>query len=153
MNNFQFYSSSMETTALKNIDLGNKLCDALKKDELVLFYQPQFDIHSGKGTGVEALLRWQHPDLGLIQPDNFIPLAEETGLIISIGEWVLQTACAQNKSWQDAGFSPLRVAVNLSARQFREKKLPEKIAHVWRKQSSVRNIWTWKLPKAMPCRT
>ena len=96
----------------------------------MLHYQPKINIVSGRITGMEALVRWQHPAKGLIQPAQFIPLAEETGLIVPIGEWVLKAACAQNKSWQEQGLPPLRVAVNLSARQFAHENLLQDVARV-----------------------
>jgi diguanylate cyclase (GGDEF)-like protein len=96
---------------------------ALERDELLLYYQPKRDLIRGGISGVEALLRWRHPDLGLLQPTRFIPLAEETGLIVPIGKWVLKTACAQNMAWQRQGLPPLRIAVNLSPRQFADPSL------------------------------
>ena len=119
-NNFQFYSADMHAQALKRLTLENRLRGAIARGELMLHYQPLVDIKSGQITGMEALLRWNHPELGLVAPMEFIPLAEETGLIIPIGEWVLRTACAQARAWQDAGLPPLRLAVNLSARQFQK---------------------------------
>ncbi|MCZ0902210.1 EAL domain-containing protein, partial [Microcoleus sp. HI-ES] len=86
--------------------------------EFVLHYQPQINLKTGKIVGMEALIRWQHPERGLISPDRFIPLAEETGLICQIDEWVMRTACLQNRAWQLLGLPPMRIAVNLSARQF-----------------------------------
>jgi diguanylate cyclase (GGDEF)-like protein/PAS domain S-box-containing protein len=129
-NNYQFYrsSASAETTAL--FTLENHLRRALERNELKVFYQPQVEIETGLITGVEALLRWEHPDRGTISPCEFIPLAEETGLIVPIGEWVLREACRQNKAWQDAGIPPLRVAVNVSARQLKQKTLAEKVAEI-----------------------
>jgi EAL domain-containing protein (putative c-di-GMP-specific phosphodiesterase class I) len=96
----------------------------------VLHYQPQFDLASGALVGLEALLRWESPEFGAVAPARFIPLAEETGLIVPIGAWVLRTACRQNRAWQHAGFGPLRIAVNLSARQFAEPNLVRDIARV-----------------------
>lgn len=93
-------------------------------------YQPRVNIATEQITGMEALLRWQHPEMGLIAPDVFIPLAEESGLIIPIGEWVLRTACSQNKAWQDAGLPPLTIAVNFSLKQFRQLNLLETIAKI-----------------------
>lgn len=100
--------------------------NAIEKDELVLYYQPRVDIKTGKTLSVEALVRWQHPEKGLIYPDEFIPLAEETGLIIPLGSWVLDTACHQIKNWQDKG-KPMTISVNLSAKQFYHGNLLEKI--------------------------
>ncbi len=122
-NNFQFYTAAMNSQACELLVLENELHHALKRREFVVYYQPQVNTTTGEITGMEALVRWQHPKFGLVAPDKFIPLAEETGLIVPIGEWVLKTACAQNKAWQDGGLSPLRVAVNLSVRQFQQPLL------------------------------
>lgn len=122
-NNFQFYTAAMNSQACELLVLENELHHALKRREFVVYYQPQVNTTTGEITGMEALVRWQHPKFGLVAPDKFIPLAEETGLIVPIGEWVLKTACAQNKAWQDAGLPPLRVAVNLSVRQFQQPLL------------------------------
>jgi EAL domain-containing protein (putative c-di-GMP-specific phosphodiesterase class I) len=113
----------MNSQACELLVLENELHHALKRREFVVYYQPQVNTTTGEITGMEALVRWQHPKFGLVAPDKFIPLAEETGLIVPIGEWVLKTACAQNKAWQDAGLPPLRVAVNLSVRQFQQPLL------------------------------
>jgi len=122
-NTYRFYTQSMNTRALDRLNLESKLRKALSNDELSLHYQPQVATRSGELVGIEALLRWHNPELGFISPADFIPLAEDTGIIVEIGEWVLHTACAQNKAWQDAGLKPLRVGVNLSAVQFRQQDL------------------------------
>uniref|UniRef100_E6QTT1 Putative Sensory box protein n=1 Tax=mine drainage metagenome TaxID=410659 RepID=E6QTT1_9ZZZZ len=122
-NHFQFYSAEMSMRLREHMEIENGLRHALKNDELVLHYQPQLDIKSGEIVAVEALVRWMHPEKGLIPPDKFISVAEESGLIVAIGEWVLRTACRQNKHWQAAGLPHIRMAVNLSARQFREPDL------------------------------
>ena len=129
-NTFQFYASEMHAQALEKMLLANDLRRALERNEFFLEYQPQLCLKTGRMTGIEALLRWQHPDLGVIPPGQFIPMAEETGQILPIGRWVLETACRQNKAWQDAGFLPLRMAVNLSGKQFREGGLLESIKGV-----------------------
>lgn len=129
-NNYQFYASNMNDRATEILNLENGLRRALARDEFILHYQPKIDLKSGKMTGMEALIRWCNPSLGLVPPGQFIPLLEETGLIQAVGEWALHTACLQNKTWQDAGFEPLRVAVNLSARQFRDVDLAAKIFKV-----------------------
>jgi diguanylate cyclase (GGDEF)-like protein/PAS domain S-box-containing protein len=121
--NFQFYDGSMNAKALQRLSMENSLRKALERDELLLHFQPQVDMTSGKIIGIEALVRWQNPELGMVYPGTFIPLAEETGLILSIGEWVLRSACAQIKSWQKEGHRALRMAVNLSGRQFRSQDL------------------------------
>ena len=128
--NYQFYNSSMNIKALERLSMELALRKAIEQNEFVVHYQPQVDIKNGLIIGVEALVRWQHPERGLVPPMEFIPLAEDTGQIISIGEWVLRTACAQNKAWQDVGYYPIRLAVNLSACQFRQKNLVEIIARI-----------------------
>lgn len=119
-NNFHFYSADMHAQAVKRLAMENALRGATERGELVLYYQPLVDIKSGQIEGMEALVRWNHPELGLVPPLDFIPLAEETGLIIPIGEWVLRSACTQAREWQNAGLPPLRLSVNLSARQFQK---------------------------------
>jgi EAL domain-containing protein (putative c-di-GMP-specific phosphodiesterase class I) len=125
--NYVFYKEEMRTQANSRKSLGENLRRALEKKEFILHYQPQIDLSSWKVTGVEALLRWQCPQLQMLPPAEFINLAEETGLIIPIGEWVLRTACLQNKIWQKAGISPFRIGVNLSARQFKNAKFVETV--------------------------
>lgn len=122
-NTFQFYTESMNASSFKRLALENGLRKALDREEFIIYYQPQVDIASGRISGMEALLRWKHPELGLVPPGDFIPLAEETGLIVSIGEWVLCAACIQNKAFQNRGLPPKRVAVNISSFQFRRQSL------------------------------
>ena len=129
-NTYQFYRSEMNAQIHERLELESWLRRALERNEMLLHYQPQIDLKTGKITGAEALIRWQHPKLGLVPPGKFIPLAEQTGIIVPIGAWVLRTACAQNKVWQDAGFAPITVAVNISPRQFREKGLAVLIAEI-----------------------
>ncbi|MBS4174244.1 EAL domain-containing protein [Bacillus sp. FJAT-49736] len=111
-------------------ELKNELRNALEREELFLLYQPKLCLSSGKIVGVEALLRWKHPEKGVITPDEFIPLAEDTGLILPIGEWVLRTACMQNKIWQKAGLPPIVISVNLSVRQFYQPNLTEMVRNI-----------------------
>jgi EAL domain-containing protein (putative c-di-GMP-specific phosphodiesterase class I) len=122
-NNFVFHSDRIKTQTVERLMLETSLRRAVERSELVLHYQPKRNLNRGDISGVEALLRWQHPDLGLLRPNRFIPLAEETGLIVPIGKWVLETACAQNMSWQRQGLPPIRIAVNLSPRQFADPRL------------------------------
>ncbi|MFH1879499.1 MAG: EAL domain-containing protein [Bacillota bacterium] len=129
-NNFQFYSAQMNIHTLERLAMESDLRGALERNEFVLHYQPKVDIRSGRIIGMEALVRWQHPTKGLIPPMQFIPLAEETGLIVPIGEWVLRTACARNKSWQEQGMPPLCISVNLSARQFTYENLLQDVTRV-----------------------
>lgn len=129
-NNYQSYTATMDVKSLERLMLEQGLRRALEREEFVIHYQPQVDLSFGQIVGIEALVRWQHPHLGLVSPMKFIPLAEETGLIVSLGEWVLRTACSQNKALQDAGFPPLRIAVNLSASHFRQKDLIKTIAKI-----------------------
>ena len=116
-NNYQFYHPAMSVKALEHIAFESRLRKAVYRREFVLHYQPQLDINSGKIIGMEALVRWQSPEFGMVMPSDFIPLAEETGLISPIGEWVLHSACMQNKVWQKAGFKKIKVAVNVSGQQ------------------------------------
>lgn len=122
-NNYQFYSAQMNVHTLERMALETELRGALERDELVLHYQPKVDLGSRRIVGVEALVRWQHPHKGLIPPAQFIPVAEETGLIVPIGEWVMRTACAQSLLWREQGLAQLRIAVNLSPRQFAHEDL------------------------------
>jgi diguanylate cyclase (GGDEF)-like protein len=131
-NNYQFYSTQFDTFSVERLSLESSLSRAIERNEFTLHYQPKVDIVSGYITGMEALLRWQHPELGWISPARFIPLAEENGLILQIGAWALKTACAQNRAWQKQGLRRLRVAVNLSARQFGVESLPQDIDAVLR---------------------
>lgn len=126
-NQFQFYTSELGTQIKEKFLLENELHDAVLNNEFMIFYQPQFDITTKKISSVEALIRWNHPKRGILLPIDFIPAAEETGLIIPIGEWVLKTACEQNKKWQDAGFLPIRVAVNISLKQIKQFDFVQKI--------------------------
>jgi len=128
-NNYQFYTQSMNATSLQRLDLENDLRKALDRSEFLLYYQPTVNVQTGAIIGAEALVRWRHPEKGMISPVEFIPLAEETGLIVPIGEWVLRTACIQNTAWQDAGNKPLRMSVNLSSRQFDQEGLIEIVSN------------------------
>src|SRR5208282_1593390 len=129
-NNFQFFSQEMNSRAVERLTLESSLRLALQREELFLVYQPQVDLATGKIIGAEALLRWRHPKLGLVPPNTFIPIAENSGLIIPIGEWVLRTACAQARQWQDEGLPALPVAVNVSAVQFRQESFLQVIETV-----------------------
>ncbi len=127
---FQFYSSDMNEKLRERLALENDLRDALEKREFVLYYQPQLDVKTQTIMGVEALIRWNHPARGFVSPGEFIPVVEDSGLIVPIGEWVLRTACAQLKDWEMQGLPPVRMAVNLSARQFRQPNLFEMVENI-----------------------
>jgi diguanylate cyclase (GGDEF)-like protein len=129
-NNYLYYSPSMNVHTAERLELESDLRHALERDEFLLHYQPKVEVATGLIIGIEALLRWKHPLRGLISPMDFIPLAEETGLIVLIGEWVLATACARTKAWQDKTRSKLGVAVNLSARQFADPMLLPKLTQI-----------------------
>jgi diguanylate cyclase (GGDEF)-like protein/PAS domain S-box-containing protein len=129
-NGFQFYTRAMGAQVEERAELESALHRALERQEFELHYQPKVDLCSGQVRGVEALIRWRRPEVGLVPPDHFIPLAEETGLILPIGEWVLRTACAQVKAWHAAGYPGLSMAVNVSARQFRQQNVPELVRAV-----------------------
>jgi len=126
-NAYRVYSPSLQVEGLRRMTMENGLRKAVERKEFVLHYQPQIDLVTGLITGMEALIRWRSPDFGLLQPNDFIPISEESGLIIPIGEWVLKTACRQNRAWQEAGLRSIRMAVNISARQFREAGLLEAV--------------------------
>ncbi len=126
-NTYQFYSADMSARAFERLTLESSLRHAIERNEFRLYYQPQIDTASGAILGVEALLRWQHPDFGLVAPAEFIPLLEETGLIVPAGDWVLHTACEQLRAWHVAGWPRLRMAVNLSPRQFQATGLAETV--------------------------
>jgi diguanylate cyclase (GGDEF)-like protein/PAS domain S-box-containing protein len=126
--NHKFFTEQMNIAAAERFALENSLHNALARNELLLHYQPRIAIDSRRASGFEALLRWRHPEQGMISPASFIPVAEETGLIVPIGEWVLRTACRQHVAWRTAGHAPLPVAVNLSPRQFRQRNLVEVVA-------------------------
>jgi diguanylate cyclase (GGDEF)-like protein/PAS domain S-box-containing protein len=129
-NRLEFFTTEMNAAVQRRMYLENQLRHALVKNEFVLHYQPQADLITGRIIGVEALLRWTHPQLGMISPAEFIPIAEETGLIVQIGEWVLETACRQAVAWQGDGLPPLRMGVNLSVRQFTQNDIVEVVARV-----------------------
>jgi diguanylate cyclase (GGDEF)-like protein len=129
-NNFQFYSEKLNANSLERLTLESSLRHALERREFQLYYQAKQDIASGQIAGMEALLRWQHPDLGMVVPMQFIPVAEETGLILPIGRWVINTACLQNVAWQKQGLARVTIAVNLTARQFFDEHLVRDIASI-----------------------
>lgn len=129
-NAFHFYSAEMSQKFIEQVILQANLRQALQRDEFRVYYQPQVNLISGQVVGVEALIRWEHPERGLILPGEFIPLAEETNLIGPMSEWVLATACAHVKAWQEEGLADLRIAVNLSGRQLTEENLKEKVIRI-----------------------
>jgi diguanylate cyclase (GGDEF)-like protein len=131
-NNYQFYTPSMETSLLDRLSIENDLRHAIERQQMLVYYQPVVDTASGRIVGSEALLRWQHPERGIVSPDQFIPLAEESGMITEIGEWVLHAACTQNKAWQHPGHEPLWVTVNVSARQLESEGLVLAVLRVLR---------------------
>jgi len=129
-NNFQFYTAGGTTRALKQLVLESNLRPGLERSEFIIHYQPQVDVRGFHLVGMEALVRWQHPSLGLLYPNEFVPLAEDNGLIISLGDWVMRTACAQNQLWQDEGLTPLTLSVNFSARQFQQPTFITDVAQI-----------------------
>jgi diguanylate cyclase (GGDEF)-like protein len=131
-NNYQFYMPKVANSSINIFTQENCLRNALKRSEFEVYYEPQIEIKTGKIIGAEALVRWNHPERGRVSPGEFIPMAEEMGLIAPLGEWVLETACRQTKAWQTQGLPPLRVAVNLSARQFEQKNLTERVSQILR---------------------
>ena len=131
-NNYQFYMAKVANSSINIFTQETFLRNALKRSEFEVYYEPQIEIKTGKIIGAEALVRWNHPERGRVSPGEFIPMAEEMGLIAPLGEWVLETACRQTKAWQTQGLPLLRVAVNLSARQFEQKNLTERVSQILR---------------------
>jgi diguanylate cyclase len=131
-NNYQFYMAKVADSSINIFTQETCLRNALKRSEFEVYYEPQIEIKTGKIIGAEALVRWNHPERGRVSPGEFIPMAEEMGLIAPLGEWVLETACRQTKAWQTKGLPPLRVGVNLSARQFEQKNLTERVSQILR---------------------
>ena len=129
-NNYQYFTAALNARAVERLSLESALRGALERRELALHYQPQINLASGAIIGVEALLRWRHPVLGWVAPDRFIPVAEDSGLIVPIGAWVLQEACRQARAWQAAGLAPLLMAVNVSGVQFRQADLAETVRDI-----------------------
>lgn len=129
-NNFHFYTAGGTTRALKQLVLESNLRPGLERSEFFVQYQPQVDVRGFHLVGMEALIRWQHPSLGLLYPGEFVSMAEDTGLIILLGDFVMRTACAQNKAWQDKGLMPLRMSVNFSARQFQQSTFISDVANL-----------------------
>lgn len=148
-NNYQFYIPSMNAKGLELLELENGLRKALERKEFLLHYQPQVDLRTGRINGVEALLRWRHPEAGLLPPKEFIALAEETGIIVPLGEWMMHAACDQIKKWQAAGFSCGRLAVNLSMRQFKEKNLIETITGMLRETGLDPSLFELELTESI----
>jgi len=139
-NNYQFYTQELTTSAIKRLALETALRRALERDELLLHYQAQIDLHTGALVGAEALIRWQHPEMGLVLPARFIHLAEESGLIRPIGEWVLFTACEQMRRWREQGFLLPRMAINLSGHQLQKEMIVGLVQHVLR-ETGVQPGW------------
>lgn len=148
-NNYQFYSAQAKDQTLERLALEASLRRALERGEFELHYQAKLDLHSDRITGVEALLRWQHPDLGAVSPAQFIPLAEETGLIVPIGRWVMKTACQQNMLWQRQGLPPVCMAVNLSARQFADDDLLQDITAALQESGMAGELLELELTESM----
>ena len=139
-NNYQYYDNALNAAAIERLTLESSLRLAMDRGEFVLHYQPQVDAMAGKVIAVEALVRWRHPELGLVSPADFIPVAEETGLIVPLGEWVLSEACRQNMAWQRAGIPPMRVAVNVSGLQFERQALIPAVSKALR-ESGLEAEW------------
>jgi diguanylate cyclase (GGDEF)-like protein len=146
---FRFYSPAIKTQSIEHLMLETSLRRALERDEFLLHYQAKQDLNTGLVSGVEALLRWQHPDLGLLLPGRFIGLAEETGLIVAIGKWALETACAQNVAWQKQGFPRLRMAVNLSPRQFADEQLLSSIQAILERSGMAPELLELEITESM----
>ena len=143
-NNYQFFEQEMNARSVKRQSIEAGLRQALERQELLLHYQPQIDLHSGTIVGIEALVRWQHPQRGLIVPAQFLAIAEDSGMILPIGRWALREACRQARAWQDAGLPPIPVAVNISAVEFRAKDFLEHLRATIGETGLSRTIWNSK---------
>jgi diguanylate cyclase (GGDEF)-like protein len=148
-NNFQFYSEKLNANSLERLTLESSLRHALERNEFRLHYQAKRDIASGRVTGMEALLRWEHPDLGTVAPMQFIPVAEETGLIVPIGKWVLKTVCLQSIAWQSQGLPALSIAVNMTARQFLDEQLLNDVASILEETGMVPHLLEIELNESL----
>ena len=148
-NTYKFYSEKMDARSFERLALEASLRRGLERSEFLLHYQAKLNLQTGRISGVEALVRWQHPEVGMVPPARFIPLAEETGLIVPIGRWVLNTACAQNVAWQREGLPPLRMAVNLSARQFADEDLLKDIAAALEQSGMKPELLEFELTESM----
>ncbi len=148
-NSVRQFVPEMGTSAISRLNMEAALRRALERQEFVLHYQPKIDLRDGKLVGVEALIRWQHPQIGMVHPIEFIPLAEETGLILPLGEWVLSQACQQLVQWQAVGFKGLKIAINMSSRQFRQEDLAERVAAILRETAADPACITLELTESM----
>jgi len=148
-NSFQLFEPAMNARSLERLALETALHRALPRDELQLYFQPVMKAEGGELVAVEALLRWRHPDLGLVSPADFIPLAEDTGLIVPIGEWVLRSACEHHRRWCEAGGAPLHMMVNISARQFREEGFAAMVGSVLAETGMTPGDLTLELTESM----
>jgi diguanylate cyclase (GGDEF)-like protein/PAS domain S-box-containing protein len=131
-NGYMLHASDMDPIALHKLTIQHEMRKALQNQQFLLYYQPQYDLASGQIVGMEALIRWNHPERGLVPPGEFIPAAEESGIIVPLGDWVIEEACRQNKAWQDAGMPKIPVSVNLSMRQFSQRNLTDKVSEILR---------------------
>jgi diguanylate cyclase (GGDEF)-like protein len=146
--NYQFFTADMHELANRRLALETNLRRAIQNEEFLIHYQPRVSVDSLAITGVEALVRWQHPQLGLVSPSEFIPLAEDTGLIVPIGEWVLRQACEQNRRWQEQGFAPIHIAVNISARQFHDQDLSQTVIRILHESGLAPNFLDLELTES-----
>jgi EAL domain-containing protein (putative c-di-GMP-specific phosphodiesterase class I) len=144
----QFFTPDMQRRLDARVTLEQGLLRALQREEFVLHFQPQVDLRSGEIVGLEALLRWQSPELGLVPPMEFIPVAEESNLIVDIGKWVLDKTCATLRAWQDAGVPVVPVAVNIAASQLRGRTSIRRWKTRWPGPASIPACWSWNSPKA-----